>query len=401
MFYEVRYCNEHNIRFLAQARGNGWADTFDLGRCGLLINLAGLDMVTLNIDKTMATIQAAASVQDMVNVTYTNDIRFANPTCNCLGYLGSSLRRGLNRATGVYGAGVDQITSLSLVLASGQSVQVSAKNNQDLWFAVRGAAANFGIVTSAVVKVYPTPQAHNTAWEAAITFSDDKLESLIDASHDLNLTEFMQVDLLFSNTGPPHFALTITVVPFFLGSVSEAQDAFASILRLGPLSNTAQETPYSQWEAFADLFCTQGGRKPTYGASISREGFVPSTWRAIYEQFKAFVIAHPEACQSSILAEYYPEIKAPTVGDSTPSYPPRDTPIHVVAIPWYDNATLDDEANGFGSRIRELLRSTQGIPQNSSYVYRCCSQPLVYLDCCILPRPLTVSIQVHNLCAWR
>ncbi|KAI4243012.1 MAG: hypothetical protein L6R40_003703 [Gallowayella cf. fulva] len=41
----VRYCNKMNITFLAQSQGNGWADTFHLGKCGLLINMAGLNKI--------------------------------------------------------------------------------------------------------------------------------------------------------------------------------------------------------------------------------------------------------------------------------------------------------------------------------------------------------------------
>jgi hypothetical protein len=41
------------------------------------------------------------------------------------------------------------------VLASGTALDVTAKQNTDLWYAMRGAGQNFGIVVSAVLDTYP------------------------------------------------------------------------------------------------------------------------------------------------------------------------------------------------------------------------------------------------------
>ena len=49
------------------------------------------------------------------------------------------------------GMGVDQIVSVRLVTADG-NLQTVSSSNSDLFWAVRGAGPNFGIVTSAVVK---------------------------------------------------------------------------------------------------------------------------------------------------------------------------------------------------------------------------------------------------------
>lgn len=66
--------------------------------------------------------------------------------------------------------GVDQIVSVNVVTASGHALHVDEKHHPDLWYALRGAGANFGVVTSAVVRAYPTPQAQNVAWQAITTF---------------------------------------------------------------------------------------------------------------------------------------------------------------------------------------------------------------------------------------
>ncbi|KAL8947958.1 MAG: hypothetical protein Q9222_005805 [Ikaeria aurantiellina] len=366
----VRYCNKRNIPFLTQGRGNGWADTFHLGDCGLLINLAGLDSITFNESKDRATIQGGVLVGDMIASAYGNNTRFAVPTCTCLGYFGSMLGGGINRMMGLYGLGVDQFLSVSIVTASGQLLQIDSTSDRNLWYAIRGAVANFGVATSATVKAYPTQKSQNIAWTGAITFPETKLEALIEVIHGLHLRPEMQIDFLFATSGPTSTQPMITAIPFYLGNASESEKAFAPVLNLGSISNTAEEIPYSNWGDFGESFCVKGERKPAYGASIGVQGLDPTTWRALFDEFKAFVTTYPQAAGSSVLAEYYPLEKAIQLGRQNPhsSYPFRDVPIHVVAIPLYENKSLDAAANAFGSRFRELLQSTDGLRANSTYI---------------------------------
>ncbi len=274
----------------------------------------------------------------------------------------------MTRTMGLYGTGVDQIVSVNVVTASGRTLQVDQNHHSQFWYAIRGAAPNFGVVTSAVVKAYPTPKDQNIAWEGALTFSDDKLEDLIQAIHDLDLTPQMQIDLLFATSGPPTNKPVIIAIPFFLGNASAGEAAFAPILKIGPTSNGAMELPYNQWGSLADSFCIKGPRKPSYGVSLAREGLNPKTWLAVYNSFKGLIATYPEFAGTNILAEYYNVQKAAALDRSSAasSYPFRDVPLHVIAIPSYVDSSFDAEANTFAAHVRELLRSTDGLVENST-----------------------------------
>jgi FAD/FMN-containing dehydrogenase len=67
----------------------------------------------------------------------------------CPGYLGLALGGGVGRYMGLFGLVHDAWVSARVVVASGEIVTVSDDENQDLWWAMRGAGANFGVVTSA------------------------------------------------------------------------------------------------------------------------------------------------------------------------------------------------------------------------------------------------------------
>lgn len=334
-----------------------------MGACGIIINLISLNKITYNADKTLATIQGGALVKDMIDSAYGNDTRFATPTCECLGYLGASLGGGLTRTMGLYGLGADQIVSANIVLASGTLAFVDSSHNSDLWFAVRGAVSNFGIVTSAVIKAYPIDQSQNVGWQGLIPIPDDQLGPLITAIKDLKMTKEMALDLLFTTSGPPSYTPTIIVIPLYIGSAAQGEAAFQSITRLSPVNNASSEIPYTLWGAPGGPFCMKGLRKPTYGVSTSTQ--ILSTakpWIEIYKEFQNFIRTHPEAVNSSLLTEYYYIDTAVTIGKSSAqaSYPWRALPLHTVVIPVYADAGLDSTAEAFGSKARDLLRASDG-----------------------------------------
>lgn len=50
---------------------------------------------------------------------------------------------------------IDALTSLTVITAKGNMIKVNRASNPDLFWAMRGAGANFGIVTSATYEMNP------------------------------------------------------------------------------------------------------------------------------------------------------------------------------------------------------------------------------------------------------
>lgn len=74
---------------------------------------------------------------------------------------------------GRHGFAADNLVSARVVLANGTAVTASATENKDLFWAVRGAGHNFGIVTSYDLKTFDV---ENTWNMIALSFTQDKLE---------------------------------------------------------------------------------------------------------------------------------------------------------------------------------------------------------------------------------
>ena len=71
------------------------------------------------------------------------------------GIAGLTLGGGIGWLMRKYGATVDNLLAAELVTAGGERLRVSSDENAELFWAIRGAGANFGVVTSFTYRVHP------------------------------------------------------------------------------------------------------------------------------------------------------------------------------------------------------------------------------------------------------
>ena len=360
---KVKYCNAHNLSFLAQGGGNAWSTTWKIGRNDVVINLRGIRQIVFNANKTEVSFQGGTIVSELVDAAYGNDTRVVTGNCNCIGALGAVLGGGYGRLMGLYGFGVDNILSLNVVISNGTAVKVTLELS-DLWWALRGAGPNFGIVTSATMKAHPIPKAQNGAWLGPLIFTEDKIEALVQAIHDLNLEPRMAIFLYYA-AYPPTYTPSIVVIPFYLGNKTEGTAAFSSILTLGPIADQTAWTPYNLVNAGGDTFCIKGGRKPSYTAGVAQ--LDSRTWRTIWNQYTEFLKQNPEVGNTTVLVECYSLHKAHSFGDRSSSYAFRSiNRFNGVLNTVYDDPSLDEKAQAFGLSVRNLWRSTDNLTANSA-----------------------------------
>jgi FAD/FMN-containing dehydrogenase len=68
--------------------------------------------------------------------------------------VGATLGGGIGPLQGIHGLIIDALLSVRIVTGKGEIVTASETENSDLFWAVRGAGANFGIVTSATYRIH-------------------------------------------------------------------------------------------------------------------------------------------------------------------------------------------------------------------------------------------------------
>lgn len=78
-------------------------------------------------------------------------------TCPAVGVGGLTLHGGYGMISRLKGLTLDNLVSANVVLADGTQVTASEKENSDLFWALRGAGASYGIATNFTFKTFPAP----------------------------------------------------------------------------------------------------------------------------------------------------------------------------------------------------------------------------------------------------
>ncbi|KAJ5245940.1 hypothetical protein N7468_000923, partial [Penicillium chermesinum] len=361
----VRYCTSNHIPFVTQNGGHGWADTVHLGSDGLLINLRSLRTVVFNGNKSQVTVGGGVAISEVISAASKAGALVQTGNCNCVGALGAILGGGYGNLLGLVGFGVDNLLSVNLVLADGR-LQTVTPNDEDLWWALRGAGPNFGIVTSATMKSFPVSPPGQTAWFGQLVYRGDQVEAVVNTIQSTALKPKMSVFLYFMTSGAPSYTPQVVITPFYYGTEAEGRAAFKAFLDLNPSKDTTTELQYPHWNDGADSFCIKGGYKPSYSVGLARMN--PSTWKKAWDEYVSFLGINGTS-SSIVIMEAYSLDTARAFPESSSSFAWRNhVNFNAVAMPWYYDKHLTPQAEAWGRKLRDLWRSTDGLDAPAAYV---------------------------------
>lgn len=96
--------------------------------------------------------------------------------------------------------------SARLITAEGKCINVSATENPDLWWGLRGAGHSFGIISSLTVKAYSHIN-EGQHWMSTLIFTPDKIESLVESINALDWDQEIAAFIIFA-CPPPDFKVS-------------------------------------------------------------------------------------------------------------------------------------------------------------------------------------------------
>jgi FAD/FMN-containing dehydrogenase len=150
----VKFGREQKL--LVAIRGGGH-NAGGLGVCdeGLVIDLSPMNYVRVDPKKKTVLVGGGALWRDVDHATHGFGLAVPAGVISTTGVAGLTLGGGIGYLTRRYGLTIDNLLAVEMVLADGRFVTASAKENTDLFWAVRGGGGNFGVVTSFLFKAQP------------------------------------------------------------------------------------------------------------------------------------------------------------------------------------------------------------------------------------------------------
>lgn len=208
---------------------------------GIVIDLAGLNSV--DVSGTRARVGPGASWGHVAESLAPHGLAVSSGDFGDVGVGGLATAGGIGFLSRKFGLTIDHVTGAEVVLADGRIVRADTSENPDLFWALRGAGGNFGIVTAFELDAYPVgdvvfAQMLYDASDASALL--ERWGKLVEAA-PRELTSFLY--LFAGRRGSAPAAQAITV---WAGDDTDAAvDALTPLLSVAPVrQQQAQLLPY-------------------------------------------------------------------------------------------------------------------------------------------------------------
>ncbi|KAJ6489555.1 glucooligosaccharide oxidase [Mycena vitilis] len=262
------------------------------------------DMAQINYRSSdgTATIQPGARLGDVaLELSEKYGRAMAHGVCPYVGIGGHAGFGGWGLSSRSWGLLIDQVVAADLVLANGTAVQVSNTQNAELFWAIRGAASSFGVVTQYTFK---TQQAPNTVIRFSYSFNNPDLSAV-------QFAKLVGSYQIWGRGAPKELGIEANVWEggkvvelggYYMGSLSDFGSIAASLLlATGPPSST-----YVQERSWvAALMEVEGG------SPLSTKG-TPDTHDTFFAKSLVVPTASPLTDAAlSALGTYFAETQVP------------------------------------------------------------------------------------------
>ncbi|KAK6823210.1 hypothetical protein RU639_005855 [Aspergillus parasiticus] len=294
------WAQEHNIDLAVKGGGHSVAGTSS-SEGGLVIDLSRMNKVTADTEKKTLTVQGGAVWKDVDEAGAEYGLAAVGGTVNHTGVGGLTLGGGYGWLSGQYGLTIDNLLAATVVLADGQVVTASATENSDLFWGLRGAGYNFGVVVDFTFQAY---EQKTPVYAGIIAFTPDKLESVVE-----------QMNVLFENPDPRSGAMIIFAQPpgaptimvnvlvYYNGTNEEGSKRYAGFLALEPVVNMIEVIPYSLLNSLQNPMATYGDRKSFKGL-FYRTPMDAQFLRSMLDELNAKAQEHPDMIPAMLLECY-------------------------------------------------------------------------------------------------
>ncbi|MET7763965.1 FAD-binding oxidoreductase [Streptomyces sp. NPDC005393] len=146
---------ERGVPFRVRSGGHSMAGLSSI-EDGVIIDLGGLDSITLSEDGSLVTVGGGARLGDVYRELWKAGVTVPAGTCPRIGIGGHVLGGGMGVLSRSRGALVDHLAGLELVDADGRVRKVDEDEHPDLFWACRGGGGgSYGIATSYTLRTSP------------------------------------------------------------------------------------------------------------------------------------------------------------------------------------------------------------------------------------------------------
>ena len=244
----VRFAREHDLLVSVRGGGHNYAGK-SVCDAGLMIDLSPMKGIRVDPVRRTARAQPGLKLGEFDREAQAFGLATTLGINTDTGIAGLTLGGGYGWLGGRHGLACDNLLSADVVTADGRLVTVSASENEDLFWGMRGAGANFGIVTSFEYRLHPVGPVLGgivlypmTRGKEALRFFDDFSSTCPD--------EVSVAGLLLKT---PDATPAVGIAACYCGSLEQGEKILKPLRTFStPLADVIAPQPYVQVQSLFD-----------------------------------------------------------------------------------------------------------------------------------------------------
>jgi FAD/FMN-containing dehydrogenase len=150
----INFARDLNVPLSVRGGGHNFAGK-SVVEGGLMLDLSLMKAITVDTRHSVARAQAGLILGEFDRETQKHQLATTLGVATTTGISGLTLGGGYGWLAGKYGLACDNLIRAEIVTADGSVRECSARENPDLFWGLRGAGANFGVVTELEYTLHP------------------------------------------------------------------------------------------------------------------------------------------------------------------------------------------------------------------------------------------------------
>jgi len=246
----VRFARERGLEVAVRGGGHNVAGKAVCDG-GLMLDLS--PMKGIHVDPERGTVRAQGGVtwREFNRATQLHGLASTGGVISSTGIAGLTLGGGLGWLMGKHGLALDNLLSTEVVTASGDVARASEKDHEDLFWAMRGAGANFGVASWLEYRLHPVDPVTSGLVAHPVAQARDVWRFFRDITPSLPDEVSLFAALLHAPDGSG--TQLAALIACHAGALAEGEAALRSVKSFGtPILDTIQPTSYEATNRMLD-----------------------------------------------------------------------------------------------------------------------------------------------------
>lgn len=311
---------------------------------GMVIDLSGMRGVTIDPERRVATVNGGALLRELDEAAQEHGLACPVGVVGHTGVAGLSLGGGMGRLQRKYGFTVDNLLGVELVTAEGRVIRVSDEENAELFWGLRDAGPNFGIVTSFEFALHPLGTSITQGW---VAHPVERIHEVAARYGELAAAApdelFLSLNLSIAGTDDPWPELVgrpvVRLGVAHCGPVEDAERNLGPIRAHHPLADTIERRSYLDVQIMNDEAMAWGKRFYMKG------GYTDALDAGLVEACVDSLTGAPPGSEIGFWAQGGATARVP---DEAMAFTGRDAAFWIAAETMWEDPADDDAHIGWG-----------------------------------------------------